>query len=75
MKRKNPQIEVDAFNAIMGVGDPIDYWEILGEGDPKRYTTRAPAEVLSGHTAVVWVNEKSGCLSISHCLPANPNAK
>jgi len=30
MKRKNPQIEVDAFNAIMGVGDPIDYWEILG---------------------------------------------
>lgn len=69
-KRPNPQIEVAAWNASVQVGDQVDYYEVVGMSEPKRFTTRTPAEVLSGHTAVVWLEGKSGCVAISHCRPA-----
>lgn len=68
--RPNPQMEADAFNFRVNVGDLIEYSEVIGMGEPKRYATRTPAEVLSGHTAVVWLEGKSGCVAVLHCTPA-----
>jgi hypothetical protein len=67
MKRSNPQHEVNAFNARIKVGDTVDYYEVLGISKPTRHTTRTPAEVLSGHSSVVWLSGKSGCVATSHC--------
>ncbi|WP_256701045.1 hypothetical protein [Caballeronia sordidicola] len=41
---------------------------------PTVYVTRTPAEVLSGHTAVVWLDGKSGCVAVSHCVPISKDA-
>jgi len=68
MKRPNPQKEADLFNARFEVGSAVEYREVK-DGAGKLYVTRTPAEVLSGHTAVVWLEGKSGCVAVSHCLP------
>lgn len=62
------QREVDSFNAQFPVGSQVDYYEVVGEGAPQELRTRTPAEVLSGHTAVVWLEGKSGCVCCSHCF-------
>lgn len=71
--------EVAAFNRRFSVGDPVDYYETRDDidrtGQSKRYHTRTPAQVLSGHTAVVWLEGKAGCVVCSHCfLPPGVNA-
>ncbi|MGV2904634.1 hypothetical protein [Achromobacter sp. AGC25] len=33
------------------------------------FKTKTEAEVLSGHTAVVWLEGKRGCVAVSHCTP------
>lgn len=71
MSKKLEQ-EVAAFNRRFNVGDPVDYYEIVDDiertGKSKRYVTRTPAQILSGHTAVVWLEGKSGCVCCSHCF-------
>lgn len=78
MARPNPkklEAEVAAFNNRIRVGDEVDYFEVIEHGESKRYRTRSPAEILSGHTAVVWLEGKSGCVCCSHCfLPPGVNA-
>jgi len=67
-KRPNPAKEVADWNARVKVGDTVEYAEV--KGDPAgRYEVRTPAEVLMGHTAVVWLKGKRGCVAISHCRP------
>lgn len=61
--------EVDAWNKSVSVGDVVDYTEVKGLSIPARHKTRTPAEVLSGHTAVVWLEGKRGCVAVSHCTP------
>lgn len=65
-RRKNPEKEVAAWNAKVGVGDTVEY-RGYPEAKPQTFTTRTPAEVLSGHTAVVWLNGKSGCVCVDAC--------
>jgi hypothetical protein len=75
MKRPNPQKEVDSFNARVNVGDSVEYSEVIGMGTPVAYRTRTAAEVLSGHSAVVWLEGKSGCVCVSHCKPVSQGAQ
>ena len=70
-KRPNPQAEADAFNANFAVGDTIEYTDYPG-ATAQRFTTRTAAEVLSGHTSVVWLNGKSGCVCTSDCKELFP---
>jgi hypothetical protein len=65
---KKLQQEVDSFNRRFAVGDPVDYLEVIEEGKAQRLRTRTPAQILSGHTAVVWLEGKSGCVCCSHCF-------
>lgn len=70
-RRQNPQREVDIWNGRVQVGTAVEYRE-YPEAAPEIYTTRTAAEVLSGHTSVVWLNGKAGCVSTSACrLPAH----
>lgn len=69
MPRKNPQSECDNWNARHAVGVVVDYSEVVGVTEPTRYTTATEAQVLSGHSAVVWLEGKSGCVQLSHCKP------
>lgn len=60
------QAKADAWNARYPVGTPVRYWTGLREGPGKTGETRAAAEVLKGHTAVVWVTGLAGCVALSH---------
>jgi hypothetical protein len=64
-----PEKEANAFNTIVNVGDTVSYTEVLGISKPTLHTTRTPAMVLSGHTSVVWLSGKNGCVVTAHCLP------
>lgn len=63
------QEAVDAFNAVHKVGDPL--WAYRGPHgeNPIAVTLRAPAEILSGHTPVAWVNGATGCIALTHLKP------
>lgn len=52
----------------LGVGDAVEYRD-HPHAEPQQITTRTEAEVLGGHTAVVWLNGKSGCVACSACRP------
>jgi hypothetical protein len=65
-----PEAEVQAWNANVAVGDEVDYVSYPGAA-AQRYRTSTRAEVLSGHTAVVWLSGKSGCVCCSHCTPVS----
>ena len=71
--QKRLQAEVEAFNARVPLDTEVDYFEY--EGAPLvRYKTRTEAQILSGHTAVVWLKGKAGCVCVSHCIPVNAAA-
>lgn len=58
--------EVAEFNGKHAIGTPVKYWRGAREGEGKFGRTRAPAEVLGGHTAVVWIAGCSGSVALSH---------
>jgi len=66
--RPNPkqmQIAVDRFNAKHAVGDTVRFWTGPREGAPKEGRIRFEAQVMGGHTAVVYV-EGVGSIALSH---------
>jgi len=64
----SPKKEAATWNEKVCVGDTVEYrW--FPEAEPETFTTRTPAEVLSGHTAVVWLNGKCGRVCVEACRP------
>lgn len=59
----NPGIAVAAWNNAVHVGQWVDY-RGHPHAEPQRFKTRFRAEVLSGHTAVVWLEGKAGCVTL-----------
>ena len=54
------------FNSRYAVGDAIKFWTGPREGNPTHEgTIRFAADVLGGHTPVVWVEGK-GAIALSH---------
>ncbi len=53
------QRECDAFNARHAVGQPVTVR--MDCGLTVDTVTRSPAQILSGHTAVIWLENISGC--------------
>ncbi|MER7166991.1 hypothetical protein ABT336_13115 [Micromonospora sp. NPDC000207] len=62
----DPQATANAFNSIHPVETPVRYWTGVREGAGRTGRTRTPAQVLSGHTAVVWLHGVSGCINLTH---------
>lgn len=57
--KKRLSSEVDAWNSRHGVGTKV----ILRKDDGSKIETRtrSKAEILSGHSAVIWLENVSGC--------------
>jgi len=63
---KSMQKECDDFNARYLVGQKIKFWTGPREGNPTHDgVIRFPAEVMGGHTPVVYVASK-GSIALSH---------
>jgi hypothetical protein len=59
---KQQQKLCDAWNAKHPVGTQVTVK--LDSGETKETTTTTEAQLLSGHTAVIWLEDVSGC----YCL-------
>jgi hypothetical protein len=59
----SPQKQCDNFNAKHGVGQAVTVR--LDNSETKSTTTRSKAEVLGGHSAVIWLEGISGCYLLS----------
>lgn len=57
---------VTRWNTAVPIGTPVRYWTGWREGDGKTGRTRTAAELLGGHTAVVWVEGEASCIGLSH---------
>lgn len=57
---------VDEFNRTTPVGSPVRYWTGARTGEGRVSVTRSTAQILSGHTPVVWVDGHSGCIALTH---------
>lgn len=65
---KKMQAECDAFNANNPIGS--DVLVKLNDVDgPFRTRTRSEAQILSGHSAVIWLENVSGCCLLD-CVSA-----
>lgn len=65
------QDTVDRFNARHPIGTPVRYWTMLREGAGAKGVTRSVAQVLSGHTPVIWVTGQPACIALTH-IQAEP---
>lgn len=61
------QKQCDTFNARFPVGQSVSVRKDDGAGVLTQ--TRAPAEVLSGHSAVIWLEGISGCYLLDRVTP------
>jgi hypothetical protein len=61
------QAECDRFNAKCPVGGAV-ICNIDG-GEPRETVTTSEAQVMCGHSAVVWMKGISGCYLLSHVTP------
>ncbi len=66
---KKMQAECDAFNAKHPVGADV-FVKLDGVDEPFRTKTRSPAQILSGHSAVIWLENVSGCYLLDRVSPA-----
>lgn len=57
---------VERFNRLYPVGTPVRFWPGVREGEGQIGLTRSAAEILSGHTPVVWVTGHAGCIALTH---------
>ncbi|MDH0342129.1 hypothetical protein [Chromobacterium haemolyticum] len=69
---KKLQKQCDDFNAVCKNGGRIMF-KRDGVDEPYEARTRSEAYILSGHSAVVFVEGVSGCYQLSHCEPITEN--
>ncbi|MFD4572066.1 hypothetical protein ACFWNK_01955 [Streptomyces sp. NPDC058417] len=69
-----PATQADHWNARYPIGTPVTAYPGVRpeDGDDERLDTRtrSEAQVLGGHTAVVWVDGHSACIALTHVDPA-----
>lgn len=68
-RARKEQQAVDRFNERYPLGSPVRYWTFLREGEGRKGETRSKAQLLSGHTAVVWVTGHAACIALTHVEP------
>lgn len=61
---KKLQERCDRFNERFHVGTPVKYHPVIGEVPGRETRTVGPAQVLSGHTAVIWLEGVRGCVAL-----------
>ena len=72
MKNPNPAklaARCEEWNAAHPVGTQVMYHPVIGAPAFRVRKTRSAAQVLSGHTAVVWLEDEAGCVALDACEP------
>jgi hypothetical protein len=67
-RERKLQRQCDAWNAAHAVGTAVVLTKDLGEKVDTK--TRSKAQVLSGHSAVIWLEGVSGCWLLERVKPA-----
>lgn len=67
---KKMQAECDAFNAKHPVGSDVVV-RLDGVDEPFSTRTRSEAQILSGHSAVIWLENVSGCYLLDRVSAAH----
>ena len=67
---KKLQSICDKFNSNHSVGDEVMV-KLDFKDDLFRTKTRSPAQVLSGHSAVIWLENVSGCYLLDRVSNVN----
>lgn len=62
------QAECDRFNLAHPVGTPVTV-QLDGQAELFVTATRSPAQVLSGHSAVIWLENLTGCYLLNRVRP------
>ena len=57
---KQMQAACDKFNTANPVGSEV-YVKLNGVDEPFRTKTKSVAQILSGHSPVIWLENVSGC--------------
>lgn len=57
------------FNAQWPVGTLVKYHPVIGAPAYRERRIRTGAYVLSGHTAVLFLDGESGCVALDACEP------
>jgi hypothetical protein len=70
--RKLQQAKCDDFNAKYPLGTSVDL--LLDNRDVLRTVTRSGAQVLEGHSAVIWLRGVAGCYLLSRVTPVELTA-
>jgi len=65
--RKLQQAKCDDFNAQHPVGCSVDL--LMDDRQVMRTITRSKAEVLEGHSAVIWLRGVAGCYLLDRVTP------
>lgn len=65
---KKLQAECDAFNAKCPVGSRVSV-KLDFIDEPRITVTTSEAQVLSGHSAVIWLAGVSGCYLLDRVTP------
>jgi len=60
------QSECDSFNNRCPVGHDVRYWSGAREGEGKVGKVKYPAQILGGHTAVVYIDAGVGAVALTH---------
>jgi hypothetical protein len=61
------QKQCDVWNAANPVGTAVILTR--DSGCKQQTKTRSEAQVLSGHSAVIWLDDVSGCYSLNNVTP------
>jgi len=70
MNRREQERRVQEFNAQHPIGTPVRYWTgVRGDGPGRCSRTRTAAQLLQGHTAVVWMQGEGSCVALTHVEP------
>lgn len=72
-------MNAEMFNALYPVGTPVIAYpgarpEDALDAEQLVTRTRSKAEVLGGHTPVVWVDGHSACIALTHVDPVGEAA-
>ena len=65
--------KVDAWNETNKIGTRVEYRK--DDDSILRTATRSPAQILSGHTAVVWLTGVAGCVDLDRVKPVRRDYK
>jgi len=59
----------DRWNESFHIGTLVEYHPVIGEETHRLRKTCTLAQVLSGHTPVVWLEGERGCVCLEACVP------